>query len=193
MKIIITPQAREKITELRGHMAALLAKESKSDKELNRLNGIAEGLRGKIAALDAKPDLTDAQAMALAGKRIQLEKTEAQRTTLETSTENQSLEFTHVSRETLMSFRREATAATGPAVEAYMATIQAAFRPFYYSDDLAKGAAFTSAAAGALMAITHRLWGAYVVNKTEVKAALAHADNILSGEIPFTFDPGLKK
>jgi hypothetical protein len=32
-----------------------------------------------------------------------------------------------------------------------------------------------------------------VVNKTEVKAALAHADNILSGEIPFTFDPGLKK
>ncbi|MEI7534126.1 MAG: hypothetical protein WCK57_07115 [Verrucomicrobiae bacterium] len=192
MKITISATHQKELTTLRGQLAAELATLTKSSKELERLENKQATLQAEIAALEEANSDSETAASSLATKRVQLESVVKKISTLADDpaavTTPRELEL----RELLKRFARIASAATAPDIEKYGRSISAKLREYCYDEATAYGLALRTPAYSFLISKYAWPFGSNMFSVGELKHAIARADEILSGELNWTFDAKIK-
>ena len=188
MKIVIENSALESIKTLRGELAAWLKTFADSASDSDRLDGEKTKLQEEITKLDSGASISEANALKLAGKRIQLEKVSNKIEELSTvdvkADEVQQRKISELLRE----FAKQAAAATAPGVIAYCKEIADKIRPWCHSDEAALALAYQIPAGKSLMNSCRVPFGHSVFSVGELKRAIARADEILAGELAWTWD-----
>jgi hypothetical protein len=188
MKFTLSKNHHEEITALRTQLAAALAETISTTGESDRLAKKQEKLQDEIATLEAESSESESAAAALNTKRSQLEqviskiKKLANVPSTATDLEHGKLSFL------LKQFARTAAAATGPVVENYMRQIAGKIRDYCQSDEIAFRLTYQIPAVASLVSTYTRPFGQFSVSPLEIKQAIARADEILSGELAWSFD-----
>jgi len=188
-KITITPQARKQITALQARLAELLEMALSRSGEFGRLTASQTKLEKEIARLEALDEPTDEQAGTLAAKRVQLESCSKKLEGLSATGAAIDVHFYDTAKVELRQFAQVVCAAAQPSFQQYVGTIAKLLRPYTISDEWAVQIAKQTQACVSLGQVIARPWGSYVGNVTELKAAIAHAEAVLAGELDWEFDP----
>ena len=189
MKITISPAHRKEIIALREQLAAVLATQTKSSKELARLKSKQATLQDEIAALEKANSDSETSAGALVTKRVQLEAVDKKISDLDdepiSNSARRELDFCSL----LKQFAKVASAATAPDIEKYGREISAKLRDYCYDEVTAYGLALRTPAYASLIQKYSWPFGSHAFSVDQLKQAIARADEILSGELNWTFDP----
>jgi len=188
MKITITTNQRKEITNLREQLAAALATQTGSSKELARLEEKQATLQNEIAALETANSDSETAASALATKRVQLESVTKKISTLADVPAKVSVSLEQEFCNLLKQFARSAAATTGPDIEKYGREISGKLRNYCQDEVTAYGLALKTPAYAYLIAKYTWPFGSNAFSVAELKQAIARADEILSGELAWTFD-----
>jgi len=189
MKINLKNTTHTELTTLRNQLATVLEESSTSTAELNRLNNKQEKLRAEITAIESGSGSDSAAAATeLATKRVQLEQTTKKIFEMSEVDARITVGKEGAIRGVLQQFARAAAAATGPDIEKYIGEIAAAIRPWCQDDATARSLAYRTPAVMLLVGVyTHR-FGSFSITVRELQAAIARADEILSGQLNWSFD-----
>jgi hypothetical protein len=189
MKINVNKTNRAEIVALREQLAAALDQENTSADELTRLNSWQQKLQDEIAALESAADSESADAAArLATKRVQLEQVSKKISKISNVEAGTSVAEQETGRQLLRQFARAALAAVAPALESYAREIADKIRPWCLDETNALGMAYTMPACKSLSQTYSRRFGDYGFSVAELKEAIARADEIISGELAWSFD-----
>ena len=151
-------------------------------------------MRHEINALDSSPDLeSEGGATKLAAKRVQLEQVVKKISSI-SDVDAESRGATEGEWKGLLArFAKAALAAVAPHMEAYAHEVATKIRPYCLNEANARALAFTMPACISLSQTYSRRFGDYGVTVTELKAAIARADEILAGELNWSFTPNSGK
>jgi len=188
MKITIKKTNRAEIVALREQLAAALDQENTSADELTRLSTRQQKLQEEIATLESADSESDEAAARLATKRVQLEQVSKKISGISNVEAGTSVEKQEAGRQLLRQFAGAALAAVTPALEAYEREIADKIRPWCLDETNALGLAYTMPACKSLSQTYSRRFGDYGFSLAELQAAIARADEILSGELAWSFD-----
>jgi hypothetical protein len=189
MKITLNENQRKEITALRKQLAAALGRQENSTAEMTRLTEKQERLQGEIAALE-KGDLeNDEAAASLAAKRIQLEQVAKKIAALDSVPATVLGSEYDATAGLLREFARTAAAATQPDIENYVRGIASKILPWCLNEAEAMAQARNLSASKSLVGTYTRRFGDYGLSVPELKAAVARADEILSGVLAWSFVP----
>jgi hypothetical protein len=189
MKITVKKANQDEIRSLRERLQATLTQFETRSAELVRLENHQQKLEKEITDLEAAGDAeSDAAATTLAAKRIQLE--QVSQKIEETNSRPRDVEVgeTLAGEALLRKFGSAAAAATGPSIEAFAMVIAGKIRPWCLDDATAMQMAYAMPASRSLTQTYTRRFGDYAFTTREVRDALARADEILSGELDWSWD-----
>jgi chromosome segregation ATPase len=186
MKITLTAKHREEITDLRSQLVAVLEGATNSTAEVTRLTNSQEKLQKEIATLEDSD--SESAASALATKRVQLEGVTKKISKLENVPAKISVEAEQAGVNLLKQFARTATAATASDVEKYRQEIAAKIRRYCSTDQAAYTLAIQTNACASLAGACARRFGDFGFTISELKQAIARADEILTGDLVWSFD-----
>lgn len=190
MKISITSAHREQLTVLRGQLATALESIHSADGKYSRLTDSQQKLQAEVAALENEDSASEAAASKLATKRVQLERVSGQLEELSSQPASSSL---GADQSLLREFARVATAALAPAMEAYAAVVADKLRPWCLNQTEARAFAFRVPAVLSLCQTYSQRFGDFGGNAAVLKSALDRADEILSGELKWSWDAKIAK
>jgi uncharacterized protein YdcH (DUF465 family) len=189
MKITIKKANRAEIMALREQLVAALDQETTSSAELERLNERHQKLQAEITALESATDSeSEDSASKLATKRIQLEQVSKKISQISNIDGASVMAWQGNVSNLLRQFARAAAAATGPDIEIFAQEIAVKIRPFCQDDATARHLAFQTPSAKFLTQTYTRAFGSFGFSVLEIKSAIARADEILSGELNWTWD-----
>lgn len=190
MKITIKKTHQAEITALREQLATALGELDGNAAELARLNERQQKLEKEISTLeDAADSESDSAAVKLATKRVQLEQCLNKIESLSNvpvAVRGESLDSINA---LLRQFARAAAAAMGPSAEAYAKEIAATIRPWCLDDANALAMAYTLPAPKSLFQTCTIPFGSYGASIRSLQMAITRADEILKGELAWSFDP----
>jgi small-conductance mechanosensitive channel len=188
MKITIEKPALETIKTLRAQLAARLKTLTDATGDLDRLTEEEAKLRHEIATLEA--NLNEATSSKLAGKRELLAQVQRKIEKLSHTDATVSTAELTADTELLKEFARQAAAATAPGVTAYAKEVADKIRPFCLSDEQALQFSFQVPAVASLMGTYRCPFGSYGFSIAVIKSAIARADEILAGELNWSWQSG---
>ena len=191
MKITLKKPVLDELQDFRDQLAAELEKLTAASSGLANLTQRRAALQEEITDLESKDASSETAAIKLATKRVQLEQVEKKIAALE-NVPVPDLQANHDRRsELLRRFARFAAKATEPTVTAYCQVIADKIRPWCQDDTTALRLTWNVPAASLLMGTYATPFGTHNNNAGELRRAIARADEILSGELKFTFDAKL--
>jgi hypothetical protein len=190
MKIKITSRAHKGIAALREQLAAALEREIGPAKELSRLSERRDKLQREIEGLeaDANPE-SDGIALKLAAKREAISQTNKRIESLSTPDDVASGNWLGEKQRLLRDFTNAAVAALTPEMERYASGIARKIRPFCPDDGWAMGIAYRTPAAKEFSQRYSFRFSDFDPTPALIQSAIARADEILSGELDWKFDP----
>ena len=192
MKITLTKTQHAEITQLRGELAVILKGLASNAAEIDRLNELEQDLKLEITTLEKANSESECDATKLAAKRVQLERVSQKIQSFDSEVGSRSRSDEVQKRVAiqilLKKFAGVAIVATGDVVEAYAKEVASKIRPFCQDDQFARGMAYTLPAVKHLAQTYSRRFGTLVVTIPEIRDAIARADEILSGNLSWTFD-----
>ena len=190
MKISINKTQRTELTDFRAQLAAFLADLDTTAAESARLNDRQQKLEAEIATLEkATDDESEIAAAKLATKRVQLEQVIKKLEALANVPAAVSGAQADAILDLLRRFTKSAYAAAAPVLEAYQSEAAQSLRPWCQDDANAKHLALTLPAVTWLFRAYSTRFGDFGVNVTVIKSAIARADELLAGELSWSFDP----
>ncbi|MGD0206394.1 MAG: hypothetical protein ABSC89_02145 [Verrucomicrobiota bacterium] len=186
---MIKEKNRAEILALRKTFAIALAEQKSEDDKLTRLSEQQQKLQRQIETLELS---SNAEGKEVASELIILREQLTQcsnkifqiyNVPAGTSVGKQS-EITNLLRQ----FGREALAALTPSLESYTRRIASQIRPYCLDDENAFALACKLPACESLWRTYSYRFGDYGSTLRTLKAAIARADEILSGELNWSFD-----
>ncbi|MDR3459424.1 MAG: hypothetical protein P4N60_18510 [Verrucomicrobiae bacterium] len=190
MKITISENHLAEIKKLRKQLTAVLGTQTTATAEYERLLKKQATLQGEIAELEDSE--SDSAAASLSTKREQLKAVERKITAIEGTPASDSVREQAEIGNLLKQFARSAAAATGADCEAYARNVAALIREHCKDELTAYGLALQTSAVISLFQKCTWPYGTYSAGVKEIKKAIAHADEILAGELVWSFDPKIK-
>jgi protein subunit release factor A len=188
MKFKLTTQHLEEITSLRAQLADALANLDGNSSELGRLTTKKEELESVIQTLENSDSVSESTAAQLSTKRVQLEQIVKKIISLENIPAQVSAAIESQTLNLLRAFAKAATAATASGLENYRQEIAAKLRPYCSDDKYAWILAIQTPACASLAGVYTRRFGDFGFQLRELRQAIARADEILSGELAWSFD-----
>jgi hypothetical protein len=189
MKINLKKTNRAELTALREQLKAALEEQTNASAELTRLTERQAELQTEIIALENAADSEcDEAAAKLSTKRVQLEQVSGKISQLSSVPAATEMESQGAILQLLRQFARAAAASTAPDIETYAGEIAAKIRAYCQDDATARLLSYQTPAAKFLMQTYARPFGSFGFSVNEIKAAIARADEILSGELSWSWD-----
>ena len=188
MKINLKKENRDELTTLRAQLATVFKEQGSSVAEMHRLLKKQDKLESEIATLQTSDPENETAATALATKRVQLERVVEKISELSNVPAGITIPQQQQSLNLLKQFARAACAATGSDVENYGRKIAANIRDFCQDDATAYGLAVRTPAYAALISKYTWPFGSFRFSLGELKQAIDRADEILSGELKWSYD-----
>jgi DNA repair exonuclease SbcCD ATPase subunit len=188
MKITINKTNRAEIIALREQLADSLEAQNTFDAELTRLNELQQKLKKEIAALESADSENEDAATKLATKRVQLEQVAKKISTISDTDPRNIAEREGEIVNLLRQFAQAALRAVAPTLEDFAREIAGKIRPWCLGEKNALALAYTMPACKSLSQTYSRRFGDYGVSVAEINAAIARADEIISGELNWKWD-----
>jgi hypothetical protein len=190
MKITLENKSRAELTQRRDELAKLLAELTGEQAGLAKLEKQRGELQTEIAALESDDDLSEATAAKLSTKRQLLEKITGKIAETEKAIQSASSPIIDKTNRLLRGFTNTLRAAMQPVFDAYISEIAKKIRGYCIDD---AGAAYLASTLPACMSLcgtySHPFGGSPNINFLEIKRAIALADEILSENLKWSFDP----
>lgn len=190
MKLSLTSEQTAEIQQLRDTIAKLHKEAVASNRERSRLESSRGALEKKISELvgnalsdrKARADLRDAQdELNFTVKRMEEMDSQFAATggPIQSRSHSALRELSHAIETALK-----------PMLDEKLLEITKQLRPLFTSDELARSGAWTSGAYCYFVSRVHRGFGHMgATHPAQMKAAVEFADEILSGEVDWKFDP----
>jgi septal ring factor EnvC (AmiA/AmiB activator) len=190
MKITVTETLKRQLRSQRDNLQESLDEFLQCNRKLGGLEQRRRELNTKLSELESSDSDDQTAIHAIQDSRTALTLVENQLNAIPplTGTEQEA-----TLQQMLRAIGRTMELALQPAEEKRLAEISQKLRPYFTSDEQARGAAFLSGAVTSLKVIAHRRYGHFGVSVGEVNEALRSADEILTGDLSYEFNPQLKK
>lgn len=190
MKITLEKKSREELSQRRDELADLLKELTAAQSGLAKLETQSAELQKEISTLQADDDLSEAAATKLGTKRQLLQKVSAKIATAESAIQTASSSDIDVTNTLLRGFTNTLHATMRPVFDAYNSEIAKKIRGWCIDDTGAAYLASTLPASISLRATySPRFGGSPSISFPEIKRAIALADEILSENLKWSFDP----